>query len=155
MAKLHTHLWFDSEAEEAMRFYLSIFKDGRQLRDMTAGDTKESAVRILEFEVAGHRIMAINAGPTDPFNERVTLYLETADQQETDYYWNALLAEGGEEMPCGWLKDRFGVHWQVTPEIMMRMLADPDRDKANRVLRAFYKMKRVVIADLEAAAAAA
>lgn len=147
MSKLHTHLWFDSEAEAAMNFYLSVFKDGRRLASMSFDGTES-----YEFELDGHKVIAINAGANDPFNERVCLYVETKDQAETDYFWNALTA-GGEEKPCGWLVDKFGVSWQVAPERLTELLADPDRKKANRVLQAFYGMKRVVIADLEAAAA--
>jgi predicted 3-demethylubiquinone-9 3-methyltransferase (glyoxalase superfamily) len=148
MSKLHTHLWFDTEAEAAMVFYLSVFRDGRRLASIAFDGTEA-----YEFEVLGHKIIAINAGANEPFNERVCLYVETRDQAETDYFWNAL-TEGGEERPCGWLVDKFGVSWQVAPEAVTRLLADPDRAKANRVLQAFYRMKKVVIADLEAAAIA-
>ena len=94
---------------------------------------------------------ALNAGPASPFNERLSLYIETKDQAETDYYWNALTADGGQERPCGWLTDKFGVYWQVIPEITLRLMGDRDREKADRARQAMYGMKKIVIADLERA----
>jgi predicted 3-demethylubiquinone-9 3-methyltransferase (glyoxalase superfamily) len=156
MPKVLTHLWFDNQAEEAMNFYLSIFKDGKKLDHQTFTDTVpgtdgKQPLERFEFELDGHRIAALNAGPTDAFNARCSLQIVTKDQAETDYYWDALTADGGEEQPCGWLIDRFGVYWQVSPEQFLRLESDPDRDKADRALRAMYKMTRLIIADVEAA----
>ncbi len=156
MPKLSTFLWFDTEAEEAMNFYLSIFRNGqrravRTYPDTVGGTDDKQPLQTFEFELDGMPIIALNAGPTDGFNERVSLLIETKDQAETDYFWNALIADGGEEKPCGWLTDKFGVYWQVAPSILTRLTSDPDRAKARRALDAMYKMKKIVIADLEKA----
>jgi predicted 3-demethylubiquinone-9 3-methyltransferase (glyoxalase superfamily) len=156
MSRLSTFLWFNTEAEEAMNFYLSIFRDGkrgaaRTYPDNVPGTGSKQPLATFEFELDGMPIIALNAGPTDGFNERVSLFVETTDQAETDYFWNALIADGGEEKPCGWLTDKFGVYWQVAPSILTRLTSDPDRTKARRALEAMYKMKKIVIADLERA----
>jgi predicted 3-demethylubiquinone-9 3-methyltransferase (glyoxalase superfamily) len=156
MPKLSTFLWFDTEAEEAMNFYLSIFRNGKRRAVRTYPDTipgteGKKPLATFEFEIDGMPIIALNAGPTDGFNERVSLFVETKDQAETDYFWNALIADGGDEKPCGWLTDKFGVYWQVAPSILTRLTSDPDRAKAGRALQAMYKMKKIVIADLEKA----
>jgi predicted 3-demethylubiquinone-9 3-methyltransferase (glyoxalase superfamily) len=156
MTKLSTFLWFDTEAEEAMNFYLSIFRNGKRgaLRtypDTVAGTDGKQPLQTFEFELDGMPIIALNAGPTDGFNERVSLHIETKDQAETDYFWNALIADGGEEKPCGWLTDKFGVYWQVEPSVMPRLLSDSNRTKAERALKAMYKLQKIVIADLEKA----
>lgn len=146
--KIYPHLWFQSQAEEAMEFYMSVFKDSKALARTELPDPELSVVR---FELAGLPIVALNANSRVPYNEAFSFLVETGDQAETDYYWNALTADGGKEQPCGWLTDRFGVYWQVTPTILLQMLKDPDREKADRVLQAMYKMKKIVIADLERA----
>jgi predicted 3-demethylubiquinone-9 3-methyltransferase (glyoxalase superfamily) len=97
------------------------------------------------------RFTALNAGPQPAFNERLSLYIETKDQHETDYYWQALTADGGSEQPCGWLKDKYGVYWQVVPDIAIRLMTDPDREKADRARQALFKMRKIIVADLEAA----
>ena len=146
--KIHPHLWFASRAEEAMEFYTSVFKDSRVLGRIDLPDPELSVVR---FELGGLPIAALNAHSQVPYNEAFSFQVETDDQTETDYYWNALTSGGGKEQPCGWLTDKFGVYWQVTPTILLRMVADPDKEKAGRVLQAMYKMKKIVIADLERA----
>lgn len=146
--KIYPHLWFQSRAEEAMEFYTSIFKDSKVLERTILPDPELSVVR---FELAGLPIAALNAHSHVPYNEAFSFVVETEDQAETDYYWNALTAGGGKEQPCGWLTDKFGVYWQVTPSILLQMEADPDREKAGRVLQAMYKMKKIIIADLERA----
>ena len=156
MATIRPFLWFDTQAKEARDFYLSVFKDARllggaQLTDWVSGSKKKTPIETFDFALEGTRFTALNAGPNAPFNERLSLYIETADQAETDYYWNALTAGGGKERPCGWLTDKFGVYWQVIPEITLRLLGDADREKADRARRAMYDMKRIVIADLERA----
>jgi predicted 3-demethylubiquinone-9 3-methyltransferase (glyoxalase superfamily) len=112
---------------------------------------QEGEVLTVDFELAGHPVMALNAGPNDTFNTSMSLMIETEDQAETDTYWNALIAGGGEEKPCGWLKDKFGVYWQVIPKVLQTMLDDPDRAAASRVNSAMLRMGKIVIADLEAA----
>lgn len=148
MPRLIPHLWFSSQAEEAMAFYTSVFRDSKVLSRTTLPDPELSVVR---FELLGQPIVALNANSPARYTEAMSFLVETADQAETDYYWNALTAEGGKEQPCGWLTDRFGVYWQVTPTILLEMIADPDRERGNRVLQAMYRMKKIVIADLERA----
>lgn len=146
--KIYPHLWFNGQAEEAMDFYRSIFKDSKVLERTVLPDPELSVVR---FELAGLPVVALNANSHVPYNEAFSFLVETGDQAETDYYWNALTANGGKEQPCGWLTDRFGIYWQVTPSILLRMIADPDKEKAGRVMQAMYKMKKIVIADIERA----
>jgi len=146
--KISTHLWFESQAEDAMAFYTSIFKDSKVLRRTELPDPELSVVR---FELAGLPITALNAHAHAPYNEALSFQVETEDQAETDYYWDALTADGGDERPCGWLTDKFGVYWQVTPSILLRRLADPNKAKARRVLEVMYQMKKIIIADIERA----
>lgn len=146
--KIYPHLWFASQAEEAMAFYTSVFKDSKVLARIDLPDPELSVVR---FQLGDLPIAALNAHSHVPYSEAFSFLVETGDQAETDYYWNALTADGGKEQPCGWLTDRFGVYWQVTPTILLEMIADPDREKAGRVMQAMYKMKKIVIADLERA----
>jgi predicted 3-demethylubiquinone-9 3-methyltransferase (glyoxalase superfamily) len=148
MAKVVPHLWFQNQAEEAMAFYTSVFKDSKVLSRDVMPDAELSVVR---FELAGQPVVALNANSAAPYSEAFSFLIETADQTETDYFWNALIADGGKEQPCGWLTDKFGVYWQVSPTRLQQLLADPDRDKAERVLEAMYKMKKIIIADLERA----
>ena len=144
--KIYPHLWFQGQAEEAMAFYLSVFNGSTVIERILLPDPELSVVR---FTLAGLPVAALNANSRVPYNEAFSFLVETADQAETDYYWNALIVDGGKEQPCGWLTDRFGVYWQVTPSVLLRMLADPDQQKAKRVMQAMYKMKKIVIADLE------
>jgi predicted 3-demethylubiquinone-9 3-methyltransferase (glyoxalase superfamily) len=148
MPRIYPHLWFQAQAEEAMEFYTSVFKDSRVLQRSELPDPELSVVR---FELAGLPIAALNANSAVPYNEAFSFLVETEDQAETDYYWEALTADGGREQPCGWLTDKFGVYWQVTPTALLRMIADPDKAKAGRAMQAMYKMKKIVIADLERA----
>ena len=148
MPKVFPHLWFKNQAQEAMDFYLSIFKDSRVLERIELPDPELSLVR---FELAGQPVVALNANSEVPYSEAFSFLVETADQAETDYYWNALIADGGKEQPCGWLTDKFGIYWQVIPAILLKMEADPDREKAGRVMEAMFKMKKIVISDLERA----
>ena len=148
MPKVFPHLWFKNQAEEAMAFYMSIFKESKILSREVMPDPELSVVR---FELAGQPVVALNANSSAQYNEAFSFLVETADQAETDYYWNALIADGGKEQPCGWLTDKFGVCWQVSPTRLLQLVADPDREKAGRVLQAMFKMKKIVIADLERA----
>jgi predicted 3-demethylubiquinone-9 3-methyltransferase (glyoxalase superfamily) len=148
MPKIFPHLWFQDQAEEAMDFYMSVFKDSKVLSNTKLPDPELSVVR---FELATLPVVALNANSPARYSEAFSFLVETEDQAETDYYWNALTADGGKEQPCGWLADKFGVFWQVTPTTLLRMISDPDRERAKRVLQAMYKMKKIVIADLEAA----
>lgn len=146
--KVYPHLWFQSQADEALKFYASVF-EGSKVVERTK--LPEPELSVFRFELAGLPIAALNANSRVPYNEAFSFLVETDGQAETDYYWNALTAGGGTERPCGWLTDKFGVYWQVTPSILLRMLADPDKARAGRVLGAMYRMKKIVIADLERA----
>ena len=152
--RITTNLWFDTEAEEAAEFYCSIFKNSRIVsvaRYTEAGPRPAGMVMVVEYELDGQRFVAINGGPEFTFDEAMSLQVNCADQAEIDYYWERL-TEGGEEVQCGWLKDKFGVSWQVTPTGMDELFADPDPTKAERAMRAMFGMKKLDIAALEAAA---
>ena len=146
MPKITPFLWFDGRAEEAMNFYLSVFKDGKVL----SVSRKDGKVLVVTFEVAGQRFMALNAEPIFKFNESVSFFVNCESQGEVDYCWNRLL-EGGQESQCGWLKDKFGLSWQIIPSALMRLIGDPDPAKSKAVFEAMMKMKKIVIRDLEKA----
>lgn len=157
-SRIHPFLWFDTQAEEAAKLYTSIFPNSRikstvTYPDASPGAASGSTVMTVDFEIDGLPVTALNAGPHFKFNEAISLYVETKDQAETDRYWNALIADGGEESQCGWLKDKFGLSWQIVPEALPRLMSDKDRAKADRVMQAMLKMKKIVVADLEQAAA--
>ncbi len=152
--KIVPNLWFDTEAEEAAAFYVSVFKDGRILnvaRYTEAGPRPAGTVMTVEWEVNGQRFVGINGGPEFSFSEAVSFGIECEDQDEVDYYWDKL-TEGGQEGPCGWLKDRYGLSWQVVPTGMDELFADPDPTRAERAMRAMFGMKKIDIAALRAAA---
>jgi predicted 3-demethylubiquinone-9 3-methyltransferase (glyoxalase superfamily) len=146
MPKITPFLWFDGRAEEAMNFYLSVFKDGKVINV----GRKDGKVFLATFEVAGQRFMALNAGPMFKFNESVSFFVNCEGQEEVDYYWGRLL-EGGQESQCGWLKDKFGLSWQIIPSALTRLMGDADPKKSKAVFDAMMKMKKIVIADLERA----
>jgi predicted 3-demethylubiquinone-9 3-methyltransferase (glyoxalase superfamily) len=153
--KLVTCLWFDTEGEDAARFYTSVFpnsKLGEITRYGSAGPREEGTVMTVEFEVMGQEFVALNGGPDFKPSEAISFQVVCDDQDEVDRYWETL-SEGGEQGPCGWLKDKFGVSWQVFPAALPRLLQDRDTEKAQRVMAEMMKMKKIVIADLEAAAA--
>ena len=148
-----TCLWFDRQAEEAANYYASIFKDskiGRVLRHTEAGPGPAGSVITVEFELNGQKFVALNGGPQFTFSEAISSQIFCKDQDEVDYYWNAL-TEGGEESMCGWLKDRYGVSWQVIPDGLIDMLGDPDQEKAKRTTEAMFEMRKLDIAALERA----
>jgi predicted 3-demethylubiquinone-9 3-methyltransferase (glyoxalase superfamily) len=148
-------LWFDTEAEEAAEFYVSVFPSSRILdvsRYGTAGPRPEGMVMTVSFELDGQQFSALNGGPEFTFSEAVSFLVDCEDQDEVDHYWNAL-SEGGEEGPCGWLEDKFGLSWQIVPKALPRLLGDPDREKAQRVMEAMLKMGKIEVAELERAAA--
>ena len=148
------HLWYAKEAEEAARFYTSIFPDSRvdAVNALPADSPSGPAgsVKVVEFTLAGQPFMAISAGPLDSFNHSVSFIVECHDQAEVDRYWVALGA-GGTIEQCGWLRDRFGLSWQIVPTELFRMMKDPDRGAARRAAEAMLKMKKLDIAGLEAA----
>jgi predicted 3-demethylubiquinone-9 3-methyltransferase (glyoxalase superfamily) len=154
MQKITPHLWFVDNAEEAARFYASIFPDSRVER-VTAipADTPSGpagSVAVVEFTLFGQQFMAISAGPLDPFKHAISFMVNCADQAEVDRYWDALL-DGGAPEQCGWLKDRYGVSWQIVPTVLGEMMTDPDRAKAKRVTEAMLKMVKLDIAGLRRA----
>jgi predicted 3-demethylubiquinone-9 3-methyltransferase (glyoxalase superfamily) len=157
MQKITPCLWFDTEGEEAATFYTSVFPNSRIVevtRYGSAGPRSEGTVMTVSFELDGQTFTALNGGPDFTFNEAISLEVSCKDQEEVDLFWNTL-SEGGEEGPCGWLKDRYGVSWQIIPTALPKLLADPDREKSQRVMQAMLKMKKIEIDDLERAAAAA
>jgi len=148
-------LWFDTDGEEAAGFYTSVFPNSRIMdvsRFGEAGPRPEGTVMTVSFELDGLEFVALNGGPEYTFSEAVSFQVSCKDQNEVDYYWSKL-AEGGEEGPCGWLKDRFGVSWQIVPTRLDELLADPDRAKSQRVMRAMLGMGKIEIDGLEQAAA--
>jgi len=157
MQKLTPCLWFDTEGEDAANFYTSIFPNSKILdisRYGSAGPRDEGTVMTVEFELDGTKFVALNGGPDFTFNEAVSFQVSCNDQGEVDNYWSKL-SEGGEEGPCGWLKDKFGLSWQIIPEALPRLLGDPDPEKAQRVMAAMLEMGKIEVGDLEKAAAAA
>lgn len=142
---------FNDQAEEAMKFYVSIFRDAKIISTIP---DPEGNVMGGTFEIEGQRFNAFNGGPRFKFEPGVSLMVSAETQEEIDQLYEGL-SEGGEQQPCSWLVDRFGVFWQIVPPILMQLLADPDREKAERVMQAMFKMTKIIIADLEAAAKAA
>ena len=156
MQKLTPWLWFDTEAEEAAAFYTSVFpnsKVGAVTRYGSAGPRAEGMVMTVEFELDGQAFGALNGGPDFTFNEAISFQVDCADQEEVDRYWRTL-SEGGEEGPCGWLKDRYGVSWQIVPRRLTELLSDSDAEKAQRVMAAMLQMGKIELDEIERAAAA-
>ena len=155
MSKITPWLWFDTEAEEAAEFYASIFPNSKITeisRYGSAGPRPEGTVMTVAFELDGQELVALNGGPDFKFNEAVSFLVSCKDQEEVDWYWNRL-SEGGEQGPCGWLKDRYGLSWQIIPTALDELLGDPDREKAQRVMQAMLGMGKIEIEGLEHAAA--
>src|SRR5262245_35797661 len=156
MGKLTTCLWFDTEGEEAASFYTSVFPNSRILEVAHYGEggmRPAGMVMTVGFELDGQEFVALNGGPQFTFSEAISFQVSCKDQDEVDRYWSTL-SEGGGEGPCGWLKDRFGVSWQIVPTRLNELLGDPDREKSQRVMKAMLSMGKIEIAALEAAAAA-
>ena len=148
-------LWFDTEGEEAARFYTSVFPNSKLVeiaRYGSAGPRPEGTVMTVSFELDGQSFIALNGGPEFTFSEAISFSVGCADQSEVDYYWDNLVA-GGEESMCGWLKDKFGLSWQIVPTVLPQLLSDPDREKSQRVMAAMLKMRKIEIDALERAAA--
>jgi predicted 3-demethylubiquinone-9 3-methyltransferase (glyoxalase superfamily) len=155
MQKIAPCMWFDTQGEEAANLYTSVFPNSRICevsRYGAAGPRPEGTVMTVTFELDGQRFVALNSGPEFTFNEAISFQVYCQSQEEVDAYWTRL-SEGGEEGPCGWLKDRFGVSWQIVPTVLLELLADPDAAKAERVTRAMFTMKKIEIDALESAAA--
>ena len=146
MSKITPFLWFDGRAEEAMNFYLSIFKNSNVLNV----SRKDGKLFTATFELDGQRFIALNAEPLFKFNEAVSFFVDCETQAEVDELWEQLTA-GGQESRCGWLKDKFGLSWQIIPKALMKLMSDPDPAKSQAVFQAMLKMKKIIIADLEKA----
>ena len=142
--KISPFLWFDETVEEAAKLYTSIFENSKivSVNPMSA-----------TFELEGVEFLALNGGPMYKFNEAISFFVKCKDQKEIDYYWDKFIESGGKESRCGWLKDKFGLSWQIIPDALGRYMSDPDRAKANRVIQAMLKMNKIIVTELDAAAA--
>ena len=148
MKKITPFLWFDTQAEEAMNFYVSLFKNSKVLGVSRGPDGNAFTV---SFELDGQEFMALNAGPLFKFNESISMFVSCEDQTEVDYFWDKLTADGGEESMCGWLKDKYGLSWQIVPKQLGELMGDSDPEKSGRVMQAMLKMQKIVVADLQKA----
>ena len=148
MKKITPFLWFDTQAEEAMNFYVSIFKNSRVL-GVTPGPN--GIASSVSFELEGQEFIGFNAGPEFKFNEAISFMVDCKTQEEVDELWNKLTSDGGEESMCGWLKDKFGLSWQIIPSALGELMGDKDPEKAQRVMQAMLKMNKIIIADLKRA----
>ena len=156
MQKITPFLWFDTQAEEAAKFYVSIFKDSKIVNIARYGDAgpgPKGSVMTVEFELNGQRFIALNGGPQFKFTEAISFSINCKTQEEVDDFWGKL-SQGGQEVQCGWLKDKYGLSWQVVPAALGEMLSDPDRVKSKRVMEAMLKMKKIDIKALQQAYAA-
>jgi predicted 3-demethylubiquinone-9 3-methyltransferase (glyoxalase superfamily) len=154
MPRITPNLWFDTQGKEAAEFYVSIFPNS-EIRNVSyygeAGPGPAGTVLTVDFVLDGQQFTAINGGPQFTFDEAISLLINCKDQDEVDYYWSEL-TQGGEESQCGWLKDKYGLSWQVVPEGMEAMMADPEKGRAERAMRAMLGMKKIDLAAIEAAA---
>lgn len=159
MSKITPFLWFNNNAEEAVNFYTSVFKNSKIIKmsrypeGMDDPNVKNMAGKVLTavFELDGREFMAMDAGPMFKFTEAISMMVDCVDQEEVDYFWDKLTADGGEESQCGWLKDKYGLSWQITPRALPKLISDPDQAKAGRVMEAMMKMKKIIVKDLEEA----
>ena len=158
MQKITPFLWFDDQAEEAAKFYTSIFKNSKVGKITRYGEAAEKAagrpagsVMTVEFELEGQKFTALNGGPVFKFNESISFVVNCDTQEEVDYFWEKLSADGGQESECSWLKDKFGVSWQVVPTVLIEMLQDKDSEKSERVMKAMLQMQKIDIKKLNAA----
>jgi predicted 3-demethylubiquinone-9 3-methyltransferase (glyoxalase superfamily) len=155
MPKITPFLWFDNNAEEAAKFYTSVFKNskmGEVRRYGDAGPGPKGSVMIASFSIEGVEFTALNAGPQFKFNESISFVVHCKTQDEVDEYWFKLTADGGQESQCGWLKDKFGMSWQITPERLLELIGDKDPGKSQRAMQAMMQMKKIDIAKIEQAA---
>jgi len=148
MKKITPFLWFDTQAEEAMNFYVSLFKNSKVNSISRGPDGKAFNV---SFELDGQEFIGLNAGPQFKFNEAISMFVNCEDQAEVDYFWNALTADGGEESMCSWCRDKYGLSWQIVPKQLGELMGDPDPVKSKHVMDAMLKMKKIIVADLQKA----
>ena len=147
MQKITPFLWFDNNAEEAMNFYVSIFKDAA----IGSVHKMDNKVLTASFTINGQEFMVLNGGPLFKFNESVSFYVNCADQNEVDYFWEKLIADGGQESQCGWLKDKFGLSWQIVPQMLGTALWGPDKEGSQRAMQAMMQMSKLDIDKLQQA----
>ena len=155
MPKITPCLWFDGDGEDAANHYCALFPNSRikhVARYGESGPGEPGSVMVVNFELDGHEFVALNGGPQFKFDEAISFQVDCESQEEVDHYWNGLV-DGGEESQCGWLKDRFGLSWQIAPTRLKELLSDPDRERSQRVMRAMLQMKKIDVAALEEAAA--
>ncbi len=148
MKKITPFLWFDTQAEDAMNFYVSLFKNSK-VNNVSRGP--DGKVFTVSFELDGQEFIGLNAGPQFKFNEAISMFVNCEDQAEVDYFWNALTADGGEESMCSWCKDKYGLSWQIVPKQLGELMGDPDPEKSQRVMQAMLKMQKIIVADLQKA----
>ncbi|RFS22068.1 VOC family protein [Chitinophaga silvatica] len=152
MQKITPSLWFNDNAEEAINFYLTVFKNGKVVNKSYYGEGApfpEGTLLAATFQLDGLEFMALNGGPVFPFTEAVSFAVNCETQEEVDYYWDTLSGNGGKESQCGWLKDKYGLSWQIVPTIIFELFSDPDKEKAGRAMAAMMKMKKLDIATLQ------
>ena len=154
-AKIYPFFWYAKEAEEAAKFYASVFPNSRVDRVVTMQSESPSgppgSVKVVDFRLFGQKFQAMTAGPHHDFNDAISMVVECDDQAELDRYWSALLSNGGQPQACGWLIDRFGLRWQIVPAVLVKMMADPDPVRSKRVSDAMLQMIKLDIAELEKA----
>ena len=157
MQKITPFLWFDNQAEEAAKFYTSVFKNSKVGKSTRYGEAAEKAagrpagsVMTVEFELEGQKFTALNGGPVFKFNESISFVVNCETQEEVDYLWEKLTADGGKEVECGWLRDKYGLSWQIVPTVLIEMLQDKDHEKAERVMKAMLQMQKIDIEKLKA-----
>lgn len=153
MQKIVTHLWFDDQAEEAANFYVSLFEDSQILNVSRYGEGspgEPGKVMNVVFQLNGQEFIALNGGPEFKFNESISLFVKCEKQEEVDRLW-AALTDGGEEQPCGWLKDKYGLSWQIIPNALGELLQDENPERAQRVMEAMLQMKKIDVSELKAA----
>ena len=164
--KITTYLWFDDQAEEAAELYVRLFnerpggvKEESKVTNVArygeAGPGEPGTAMIVNFELEGQEFIALNGGPEFSFTEAISLFVHCGSQEEVDHFWNGLPADGGEESQCGWLKDRYGLSWQIIPDRLMELMGDPDPGRSQRAMAAMLKMVKIDVAELERAANAA
>ena len=152
--KITTYLWFDREAEEAANLYTSIFRNSKILNVARYGDAgpgPKGTAMTVNFQLDGQEFIALNGGPAFKFTEAISLLVDCETQEEVDRLWNKLTADGGEQSMCGWLKDKFGLSWQIIPSALFRLMSDPDPEKSKRVMEAMLQMKKIDVPSLERA----
>jgi predicted 3-demethylubiquinone-9 3-methyltransferase (glyoxalase superfamily) len=158
MQKITPFLWFDDQAEEAAKFYTSVFRNSKVGKSTRYGEEAEKAagrpagsVMTVEFELEGQKFTALNGGPVFKFNESISFVVNCDTQKEVDYFWEKLTVDGGQESQCGWLRDKFGLSWQVVPTVLIEMLQDEDSEKSERVMKAMLQMQKIDIKTLKEA----